>query len=360
MTSENPHKQVSYGAEFMAVPIDAVPSGHRLDFDLYILRNGNHVLFARAGSTFDAEKMRRMQCNDITTFYTCLGDGEAPQLYARRADPAPHRYLESNLSRILHDDRVDMGTKSKVFYSVATHLVKDVLEDPRSGTTVKRAKEAVRSLVELILTQKGAFFNLLNITSHDYYTYTHSVNVCTLSIGLARRLGFKSQTEFLALGVGALLHDVGKCTIDLSILNKPTKLSEDEWKVMQTHPLSGSRMVAPSPKMPSPPGEPRAESATITMAFPSISSDSVLVIEQHHEACNGKGYPHGLTYKEIHLYAKIVKITDIYDALTTNRCYQKAFTPFQAIKIMHEAHSQTSDQGIFREFILLLGYGTRR
>jgi len=333
--------------EYMSIPVAVIPPGQKLEFDLYLPINGQFILYAAAGSYFELKAPATARYNEIT------------MLFARRDDKAHLQYYENNLSRILRDERIPIKDRSQIYYSVATHLVKDILDDPRSGTAVKRSKEAVRNLVDMVLTQKEAFFNLVRITSHDYYTYTHSVNVCTLAVGLARRLGVAAQADYVTLGLGALLHDVGKCAIDLDILNKPGTLTEPEWQELRKHPTLGAHIMSqpPTPGAP-PPSLPSGAKLVLTRA--DVPADTLRVIEQHHEACNGKGYPYGLGEREIHLFAKIVKITDIYDALTTNRCYQKAFTPFEAIQRMAEAHGQTTDQKLFREFILLLGFGAAR
>src|SRR5262249_30300552 len=157
------------------------------------------------GSTVNLEKAEVFKDNGISV------------LYALNSDRQSRQYLESNLARILNEKHVPIQAKSQVFYIVATNLVQDILADPRSGQAIKRSKDTVQGLVKLILTQKDAFFHLVKITSHDYYTYTHSVNVCTLAVGLARRLGIVSPQDCTTIGMGALLHDVGKCMIDLKI-----------------------------------------------------------------------------------------------------------------------------------------------
>jgi len=343
---ETSHIQPTLGEEYMAIPVAIIPPGQKLEFDLYIPNNGQFVLYAAAGSYFEIKALKKDRFNEIIT------------LYGKRGDKAHIQYYETNLSRILRDDRIEIKARSQIYYNVATNLVKDILDDPRSGMVVKRSKEAVRNVVDMILTQKEAFFNLVRITSHDYYTYTHSVNVCTLAVGLAKRLGITTQSDYITLGLGALLHDVGKCSIGLEILNKSTTLTDAEWQELRKHPELGAKILSEPPLLNNTPPPATLQKDVLTLARSDVSLDTLRIIVQHHEACNGKGYPHNLREKEIHLFAKIVKITDIYDAMTTNRCYQKAFTPFQAIKRMQEAHAQTIDQNIFREFILLLGFGT--
>ena len=213
---------------FIAVPSAALPFGQKLSFDLYLQVGGNLVLYATAGACLDQEQVQRLSRNSQSNFF------------AQRKDPAYLKYYEENLSRILDEPRTATRVKSQVFYHVSTNLVKNILDDPRSGATVKRSQAVVQNLVGFVLVQKDAFFNLLKITSHDYYTYTHSVNVCTLAVGLALRLGIRTRADCSLVGLGGLLHDVGKCMVDLPILNKRGPLTDEEWQVMRKHPEWGA------------------------------------------------------------------------------------------------------------------------
>lgn len=335
---------------YMTVPVDLVTPGQRFEFDLYLHLNGNFVLYASAGSIFGREHLRTMRESGTT------------MLYAKRSDPAHIRYYENNLSRILHEDRINTDEKSKILVSVTSHLIKDVMEDPQSATAVKRSKEAVGNMVDFILTQADSFFNLARLTSPDYQAYTHAVNVCTLALGLGRRVGIRVRTDFISLGLGALLHDIGKRAIDPNILDKPGPLTPSEWQILRKHPEWGLKMLTDIHALPPEAlkGLDTSQTAGLPPNLPELSTDTLAVIEQHHEACNGQGYPRGLVDKEIHLFAKIVKIVDIYDSMSTNRVYKKGETPFKVIKLMTDAFVHEIDQRIFKEFILLLGFGIGR
>jgi len=191
----------------------------------------------------------------------------------------------------------------------------------------------VERQLEYILQGQEAFHNLLKITSFDYYTYTHSVNVCTFSIALARQLGIEDDAMLHELGVGALLHDVGKSKVSPRILNKKAALNAIEFDVMKKHPkwgveiLNETDMVAPASYYP---------------------------VLQHHERGDRRGYPQSIGLNEMHLFSRIVAVADSFDAMTTDRVYQNAMDSYPALKIMFSL-GDAYDEHILRTFAELMG-----
>lgn len=172
----------------------------------------------------------------------------------------------------------------------------------------------VEDIIRSIISKKNTLVQISNIRKHDDYTFAHSVNVCVLSITLAR-LSDYGPKRLCELAVGALLHDIGKALIPLSILNKNGPLATDEMEVMQGHSEIGFEMLRR------------------THAFSVVPMH---IAYQHHEKFDGSGYPRHLKGEQIHEYARIVAIADVYDALTSDRPYKRACTPDIAYKIMTE------------------------
>ncbi len=230
------------------------------------------------------------------------------------------------------------GNSSDLQFSIlrenSKFVIKDILEDPRSGDTIGKAGELVETLTETILENQSNFSSLLKITTHDYYTYTHSLNVCSLCIGLGTELKLKKDPDLMELGLGALLHDLGKCTIDLRVLNKPGKLTEDEFKEVQSH-VTAARDILKS-------------------SDTEIPKNALFTILQHHEKVSGNGYPHKLKGDQIHINGRIGAIVDFYDALTTERPYKKAFSPFEAFKLLSKFQDDY-DNVLIKKFIVMLG-----
>ena len=213
-------------------------------------------------------------------------------------------------------------------------IIKDVLEDPRSGETIQKAGNLVETLTEAILNNQSNFASLLTINTHDYYTYTHSLNVCSLSIGLGTELGLRKDPDLFELGLGALLHDIGKCTIEPHILNKPGKLTDEEFTEVQNHVIAAKTILS--------------NNKTKT------PHNSLLAILQHHEKLSGKGYPYNLKGGQISVFGKICALVDFYDALTTERSYKKALTPYETFGLIRSI-KEDYDQSLIKKFVVMLG-----
>lgn len=211
-------------------------------------------------------------------------------------------------------------------------VVKELLEDPRSGGKIKECKTAVQDMIDNILNNNGIMTNLLTINKHDYYTYTHSVEVCMLSVGMAIALGYKDR-ELFSMGIGTLLHDIGKSDIPTEIINKPAKLTTEEFSIMKQHVSKGFDMLKFHKEVP---------------------DDSIFPVLEHHEKISGTGYPFGIKGEDIHHAGMIAAIADVYDALTTERPYKKAMNPYKALKIIR-GEGEDFDKDIFKEFVKMLG-----
>ena len=265
---------------------------------------------------------------------TLLAHG-ADELYIDVSDKKEYQvYLEKNLDAIIADETVPVERKSEIAYTCATGLVEDLLDNPRSGEHIQRSKDVISNITNHMLTDSNAFFSLLATTSFDYYTYTHSVNVAVFGIALAHRLGTFSPAEINVMGSGLIVHDIGKSLIDREILNKPSMLDDYEWAIMREHPINGVDLLVESGR---------------------IGKDALVVVRNHHEKLDGSGYPDGLAGSDIHTYARIAAVADIFDALTTERPYKFAERSFPALKIMRDEMSEELDQDLFKEFVQLMG-----
>jgi putative nucleotidyltransferase with HDIG domain len=183
-----------------------------------------------------------------------------------------------------------------------------------------------------VLSSKQAFKSLLAITSHDYYTYTHSVNVCAYCVALGQTLGYDEET-LNNFGLGALLHDLGKSAIDPSIINKPGRLTSEEFELIKTHPVRGVEIVE---------------------SLQGIPPASIEVVRQHHEKLDGSGYPDGRKGNDIHPWAKVALLVDVFDALTTNRPYRDAMNTFNAFELIKNEFQGQYEPKLFRSLVMLL------
>jgi putative nucleotidyltransferase with HDIG domain len=294
-----------------------------LNFAIYIKQSSlEYVLYRSANLPFREKDRKRLLDHHQSTLYIEFTDKKKY-----------HQYIEKHLSSIMKDDDIPLQKRGKILYTSATNLVEEMLERPQMRENFKRSENIVRNTVEYVLNNPHAFKSLLNLTSFDYYTYTHSVNVCAYGISLAKVLKYDSMEELYDFGMGALLHDIGKSKVSRYILNKPGKLTEDEFRIMKCHPEFGLDIVQEAADIP---------------------AESQVIIHQHHEKLDGRGYPQGLKGDEIHPYARISFIVDVFDALTTDRSYRKALNTFPALKLIKDEMTGQYDFEVYRALILLL------
>ena len=178
--------------------------------------------------------------------------------------------------------------------------------------TLTRAVKAVESMVDEILTSREMLVGLVDLKTLDNYTYAHSVNVGILTLMIARGLGY-SRGEMVDLGVGAILHDVGKCQVEQAILLKPEQLTPSELEQVKRHTQYGFD--------------------TLREEF-KVNLLSAHIAYQHHERLDGSGYPRGLKGADIIDWAKIVSVADVYDAITSDRVYRRRLPPSEGIRLL--------------------------
>ncbi|MFQ5470239.1 MAG: HD-GYP domain-containing protein [Gammaproteobacteria bacterium] len=224
---------------------------------------------------------------------------------------------------------------AKEIHNKATEVVHNMYEDVRLGRSIDTAgaKDMVKDMVGSIVRNPDAQVWLTHLKNKDDYTATHSLNVCIFSLAFGRHLGL-SDEELNELGIGALLHDLGKIRVPIEILNKPEKLTAQEFALMKKHPVFGGNILENTKGL-----------------TPSI----IDIALSHHERTNGSGYPRGLLAKDISLYGKMVAIVDIYDAITSQRVYHHGTHSIDAMTQLYQLASAHLDNGLVDQFIQCLG-----
>lgn len=173
-------------------------------------------------------------------------------------------------------------------------------------------KNSITAVYEQIKINPSAIINLLDIKNHDDYTFCHSINVGIISLALAQKMGYP-ESEVQLIGLGGFLHDIGKIAIPASLINKTTILSEEEKRIMKSHPSHSYRIMKLDKNL---------NRRIVNMAY------------EHHERYDGKGYPLGISGDKLDDYSVIVALADVYDALTTVRSYKPAFSPEESIQVI--------------------------
>jgi HD-GYP domain-containing protein (c-di-GMP phosphodiesterase class II) len=212
-------------------------------------------------------------------------------------------------------------------------LIKNMFENARMGTviSVEGANEAVRQIAACMKVSATALLALTRLKSHDEYTFLHSIAVCALMVHLGRASDLDEAAVHL-LGMGGLVHDIGKARINPAVLNKSGALDDREKRHIRSHPAIGHKLLVQQ------------------NGVPDVVLDICL---HHHERIDGKGYPNGLSGEEISLPARICSICDVYDALTSVRAYKKAWTPLDAARFMLETNGQFDRRLLMRLFYSL-------
>lgn len=224
--------------------------------------------------------------------------------------------------------------KAKKICDQAKGEVTKMFQEVRMGKAVniKNIQPIVENITDSVTRNPTALINVARLKTVDDYTYLHSVAVCAMMAALARQLNMSEEETFIA-AQGGMLHDVGKAGIPVDVLNKPGKLTDNEFDVVRRHPEKGYDMLVSNETLP----------------------EEVLdVALHHHEKFDGRGYPHKLKGEEISIFARMGAVCDVYDALTSDRVYKKGWSPAVAVKRMAswEGHF---DPKILQAFIKTLG-----
>jgi HD-GYP domain-containing protein (c-di-GMP phosphodiesterase class II) len=199
---------------------------------------------------------------------------------------------------------------------------------------MRKMNTTVQTMVDNILDNRDAFMGLTSIKMYDEYTFAHSVNVSVLAISLGTFLSFE-KPQVAALGMAGLLHDIGKVSVPLDIINKPGKLTDDEWELVKRHPIEG---------------------ALILSDVPGVTKLAMVAAFEHHQHGEIRGYPEIDDRHQQHLFSQIVALVDAYDAITAARVYYSLQTPLdQAIRILLKKGGSAFDPILVKAFVNMIG-----
>lgn len=215
------------------------------------------------------------------------------------------------------------------------NAVMSMFQEVRMGKaiSVDLAGDVVQEISLSVMRNPGALISLARLKTADDYTYMHSVAVCALMVAVSQQLNLDDDQTREA-GMAGLLHDLGKALMPTEVLNKPGRLTVEEFDVMKSHPEEGHRLLLESG---------------------SVGRIPLDVCLHHHERVDGSGYPHGLKGSEISIFAKMGAVCDVYDAITSNRPYKAGWEPIESIKKMSEWSAAQYEKDVFHAFINSVG-----
>lgn len=220
--------------------------------------------------------------------------------------------------------------------SQAQQTIREVMHDARLGNLIRLddVEPVVEDIVDSILRNPGALAALSQIKNKDAYTFSHSVSVGTLLTAFCVSTGMDKETIHQA-GLGGLLHDAGKACVPDEVLNKPGKLTPEEFAIMQNHPAYGFELLS---------------------AIPGIGPIPIDIAHHHHERFNGDGYPDRIEGSKIRTVTQMASIADVYDSFTSTRSYHRGMCPAAALRMMFQWSRSHFDQKLMQDFMRCVGF----
>jgi putative nucleotidyltransferase with HDIG domain len=273
----------------------------------------------------DAAVLERIQKSDTLEVWIDTGRGKAPS----DVSPAGAEQISTRPASLEEEVR-----RARKICDRAKGAVMVMFSDAKMGRAmnVQDVDLLVEEISSSILRHPHALISLSRLKTSDEYTYMHSVAVCALMVALARRMGMPEE-QIREAGVAGLMHDVGKMMIDPQILNKPGRLTPEEYSAMKHHPEAGLKILEAS------------------LQVNAIVRDVCL---HHHEKFDGSGYPHGLAGEQISIFARMGAVCDVYDAITSDRPYKKGWGAAHSIREMASWKGHF-DEVVFQNFVKTVG-----
>jgi len=304
-------------------PVEFLQVDQETPCTVYFRQGDNLIMLVPKHALFGVQHIDFLRERGIDTIY----------VHTRERKAMEH-YMARHLDKILVDQSVPPRVKAEIFYSTSGYAMEQVLEDPRAET-IGDMKKTIKGMLNHIISNRVVLSDLFTITTHDYLTYHHCLNVGIFATALAYKFyGDKDPDNNLErLSYGFFLHDIGKSKVPKAILTKPDRLNAEEWQIMKQHPQWGYNIL---------------------MQTGHLTDEAAYIALEHHEQINGSGYPNGVKGDRIHPCARICAIVDMFDALTTDRPYKPALKPFDALRYMQQHLIYGFDPSYLETFVLLL------
>lgn len=303
--------------------------------DQAIIDRAGRVLIARK-TELDDYLIAALMKMGVPGIYIREGEEDEKTEIEKEA-PIENPVIEKKYEQVKVEDRAKVRLSESVRKRVAEG-VQYLYQDTNSASFVSETRNITNDLMKAITDNDAIAVDISALKISDEYTFKHSVDVATMSMIVAKRYGFTKEQVY-EIGIAGLLHDIGKSQIPNEVLNKAGKLTDEEFALMKQHTLLGYRILAEKKE---------------------LSEDIKLGVLQHHEKTNGRGYPMGIEEDKINVFARIISVVDIYDALVTERPYKKPFSPRDAVEMIM---SMTGELDInvmrcFLESVILYPVGT--
>lgn len=236
------------------------------------------------------------------------------QVYIEKASQERFQsWLSEHIREIVANENLAPAQRFSALSHVTREALASAFRTVKLDETLSQVNELAEHCVELFSRDDYVAGDLLSVLCHDYHTFTHSANVAFYCALLAKALGIRDEQQLHRIAVGGFLHDIGKLGIPAHILNKPDRLTTEEYDRIKDHPRFGFQKLC---------------------EIEELSRGQLMMVYQHHERIDGRGYPVGCTGDEIHEWSRICSVVDVFEALTSNRPYRKGYRLEDAIGIL--------------------------
>jgi HD-GYP domain-containing protein (c-di-GMP phosphodiesterase class II) len=314
----------STAANMMSIPLSVLRIHGARDVDFYIWQEGDEepTLYCSADVALTNADLDR------------LGERGHKFLYVtRKAYAEVNDQLNAVLREILADDSIAAENRLGVLQTALALEVDAAFQTINADRFVSLSQQMAGQINELLCDREVVPRKLFEILRHDFYTFTHVTNVASFATLLAEELGYSDRPERERITVGALLHDIGKKFVPNTLLCKKGKLSDAEWRVIKSHPQRGYEELCDRE---------------------DLDRGQLLMAYSHHERIDGKGYPVGLCGEEIHDWAKLLAIVDVFEALTGSRPYRSPMKCSEALELLERNAGTQFDAEMAKCWISLM------
>lgn len=289
-----------------------------IPFDVYVYIDLKYILYLRAGDSIADAKIKLLHARDTgNSFFVKNEDKQAYRDWVR----------EDMNSTLLNPFE-----KAQILRESSIAILEDLFQEENVGKAIEEARPIVKDFLDLMENEPESMAYLISLSGHDFYTYNHSLDVSIYSLGLGSAMTFDRKT-MEELAIGSLFHDIGKRNVQLEILCKKGGLTENEWVQMRMHPQFGLMILNENK---------------------NISDAVKAACFEHHESWSGNGYPQQIGGHEIHPFARIIAITDTFDAMTTQRSYNVPMTPTDAVAMITQKLKERYDPEMLKALEMVL------
>jgi putative nucleotidyltransferase with HDIG domain len=315
--------------KFMPIKTNSLMDNTSAHFDVYTLLDGapaeakpeDFLLYAKAPYTWSLRELTDLTRVGIQELFI---------------DEVQRRNYERYLSLHKEAPEIDRNEEPRFrirkIQDIGQHLVECCFLSEIDHLVVGRLESVANELVTCLLSDPKSVHQIQSLAEYDLYTYVHSVGVGTLTTAIAMKMGITDSAALHTYAMGGILHDVGKKLVPLAVLNKPGPLLPEEWEQMKAHPTTGLDLLKPL----------------------GLNENILEIVSSHHEKIDGSGYPDGLSLREIPIHVQVATVADIFNALTTTRCYHRKRSRFEALMFMKHNLRGKISADVFKALVACL------